>query len=34
MRVAKKGPNAGKKFLACGAYPKCRYIAKQKIGST
>ena len=27
-RVAKKGPNAGSKFLGCSAFPKCRYTAK------
>jgi len=26
VRVAKKGRNAGKKFWACSAYPKCRHI--------
>lgn len=26
MRIAKKGDNAGKRFLACSAYPKCRHI--------
>ena len=26
IRVAKKGRNLGKKFWACGAYPKCKYI--------
>ena len=26
VRVAKKGNNAGKKFWACSAYPKCRHI--------
>jgi len=25
-RVAKKGKNAGNKFLACSAYPKCRFV--------
>jgi len=25
-RVAKKGIHAGKEFLACNAYPKCKYI--------
>lgn len=25
-RVAKQGPNAGKEFWACSAYPKCKYI--------
>lgn len=25
-RVAKKGKNAGKKFMACSAYPKCRFV--------
>lgn len=25
-RTAKKGKNAGKRFWACSAYPKCRYI--------
>lgn len=24
-RVAKSGPNAGNRFLACSAYPKCRF---------
>ena len=25
-RIAKKGPSAGKEFLGCGNYPKCRYV--------
>lgn len=25
MKVTKKGPNAGKEFLACRSFPKCRY---------
>lgn len=25
-RVAKKGKNAGKKFMACSSYPKCRFV--------
>lgn len=25
-RTAKKGPNAGKQFLACSAYPKCKHV--------
>lgn len=25
VRVAKKGPNAGKAFYGCSAFPKCRY---------
>lgn len=25
VRVAKKGANAGKEFLACSGFPKCRY---------
>jgi len=29
-RVAKKGPQAGEEFLACSAFPKCRFILKQK----
>lgn len=24
-RIAQKGPNSGKEFLACSAFPKCRY---------
>ena len=27
-RVAKKGKNAGNKFIACSAYPKCRFVLK------
>lgn len=26
MRVAKKGNSAGKQFMACSAYPKCKYV--------
>ena len=26
LKVAKKGNNIGKEFLACNAFPKCRYI--------
>ncbi|GMT44070.1 MAG: DNA-binding protein [bacterium] len=26
LRIARKGNNTGKKFWACSAYPKCRYI--------
>lgn len=26
MRVANKGTNAGKQFLACSAYPKCKHV--------
>lgn len=26
IRTAKNGANAGKKFLACSAYPKCKHI--------
>lgn len=29
-RVAKKGPNAGKKFLGCDAYPKCRFTRESR----
>ncbi len=25
VKVAKKGPNAGKEFMACPGFPKCRY---------
>jgi hypothetical protein len=25
-RIAQKGPRKGSKFLACSAYPKCRYV--------
>lgn len=25
-RVAKKGKNAGKEFMACSSYPSCRYV--------
>ncbi len=27
-KVAKRGDNAGKEFLACSTFPKCRYIQK------
>ncbi|MES9899387.1 MAG: DUF2726 domain-containing protein [Sedimenticola sp.] len=27
-RIAKKGQHKGSEFLACSAYPKCRYVAK------
>lgn len=27
-KVAKKGKNAGKTFLACSAFPKCRYVTQ------
>lgn len=26
IRTAKKGANAGKQFLACSAYPKCKHV--------
>ena len=26
IRIAKKGPNAGKKFWACSSFPKCKHI--------
>lgn len=26
VRIAKRGSNAGKKFWACSAYPKCRHV--------
>ncbi|HIV98560.1 MAG TPA: topoisomerase DNA-binding C4 zinc finger domain-containing protein [Candidatus Ornithospirochaeta avicola] len=25
MRTAKKGPNAGSRFLGCSRYPDCKY---------
>ncbi len=28
-RVARQGKHKGSQFLACSAFPKCRYIAKQ-----
>lgn len=28
LRMAKKGPNAGKGFLGCSAYPNCNHTAK------
>ncbi len=28
-KVARKGEHKGSQFLACSAFPKCRYIAKQ-----
>jgi ssDNA-binding Zn-finger/Zn-ribbon topoisomerase 1 len=30
-RVAKKGKNAGKEFMACSTYPKCKYIQKKAL---
>ena len=29
-KVAKKGKNAGNKFLACSSFPKCRYVEEIK----
>jgi hypothetical protein len=26
MRIAKKGPSTGKRFLACSSFPKCKHI--------
>ena len=30
-KVAKKGKNAGKKFLACSSFPKCRYVEEIRV---
>lgn len=29
LRTAKKGPNTGKQFYGCSAFPKCRYIKNE-----
>jgi len=34
LRTAKRGTNIGKVFLACSAYPKCRYIENTSLSSS
>lgn len=31
LRVAKKGPNIGKEFMACSGFPKCRFVKNAAI---
>ena len=29
-RIARRGKNKGKEFIACSNYPKCKYILNEK----